>query len=144
MQQDATITLTGYLGQDRQIRETQERTVVRIQPPTRLEFHLGDYKRYDDVLFESARHEETLPSREYSVLSLATHQWKGGKNETTWHRVIVWNPDRDHRNVRLCRKGDKVKITGRKSSFRTHDGRLIPQVELVNLETLKTKSPEVP
>ena len=143
MQQDAMITLTGYLGRDRQIRETQQRTVVRRQPPTRLEFHLGDFKRYEDVLFESAWHEETIPSREYAVLALATHQWKDGKDETIWHRVIVWNPDRDHRNVRFCRKGDRVEITGRKSSFRTHDGRIIPQIELVNLKTLKTKSPEV-
>ena len=116
----------------------------RFEPPTRLEFHLGGYKRYENVLFNSARYEATLPSREFALLSLATHQRKGGTTKTTWHRVIVWHPDRDHRNVRLCRKGDRVRITGRKSSFRTHDGRLIPQIELLNLETLKTKSPEVP
>jgi len=144
MPQDAMITLTGYLGRNRQIRETQERTVARRQPPTRLEFHLGDFKRYEDVLFDSAWHEDTIPSREYAVLSLATHQWKDGKDTTIWYRVIVWNSHRDHRNVRLCRKGDRVKITGRQSSFRTHDGRSIPQIELVNLETLKTKSPEIP
>ena len=41
MQQDATITLTGYLGQDRQIRETQM-SLLGFQPPTRLEFQLVD------------------------------------------------------------------------------------------------------
>jgi single-stranded DNA-binding protein len=144
MQQDAMITLTGYLGRDRQIRETQGRDVLRREPPTRLEFHLGDFKRYEEYLQDSGWYEATTPSREYAILALATSQWKDGKDQTTWYRVVVWNPDRDHRNVRLCRKGDRVKITGRKSSFRTHDGRLIPQVELVNLETVRTKSPEVP
>ena len=91
MPQDAMITLTGYLGRDRQIRETQQRTVVRRQPPTRLEFHLGDFKRYEDVLFESAWHEETIASREYAGLALPTYPVRRTADETIWHRVIVWN-----------------------------------------------------
>jgi single-stranded DNA-binding protein len=137
------VTLTGYLGQDRQIRQTQERTYERWVPTT-FDLHLEDKVERDDVVLWD-RGEHTVPSREYALLSLATHRFQDGAQVTTWHRIVAWNPDRhEHLPVRLCRKGDRVRITGRPSTFKTADGRTIDQIELDRLEILRGKAPEVP
>ena len=139
------VTLTGFLGQDREIRETQERTYTRREPATRLEFHLADELQYEDVLENEGEHDITVGSREYALLSLATHRWQDGQQITSWHRIIAWNLDRhEHLPVRLCRKGDRVRITGRPTTFTTGDGRTIEQIELDNLEILRNKAPEIP
>ena len=140
-----TITLTGFLGKDREIRETRERTYTRREPATRLEFHCGGALRYEDVLPNRGDHEVTVPSRQYALLSLATHRWQGSEQTTTWHRIVAWNLDRLERMpVRLCRKGDRVRITGRPTSFTTADGRTIEQIELESLQILRSRAPEVP
>jgi single-stranded DNA-binding protein len=137
------VTLTGYLGQDRQIRQTQERTYERWVPTT-FDLHLEDKVERDDVVLWD-RGEHTVPSREYALLSLATHRFQDGAQVTTWHRIVAWNLDRhEHLPVRLCRKGDRVRITGRPSTFKTADGRTIDQIELDRLEILRGKAPEVP
>ena len=137
------VTLTGYLGQDRQIRQTQERTYERWVPTT-FDLHLEDKVERDDVVLWD-RGEHTVPSREYALLSLATHRFQDGAQVTTWHRIVAFNLDRhEHLPVRLCRKGDRVRITGRPSTFKTADGRTIDQIELDRLEILRGKAPEVP
>lgn len=142
------ITLTGYLGQDRSIRETPGRTYTRHLPPTVLQFELGGVTSPDEPLwesFENSAYEVTTPSREYAVLSLATHSWKNGERQTRWHRVYAWNLDRhEFMNVRMCRKGDKVRVTCRPRTFKSNDGKLIECLDLVGLETLKARAPEVP
>jgi len=137
------VTLTGYLGQDRQIRQTQERTYERWMPTT-FDLHLESKVERDDVVLWD-RGEHTVPSREYALLSLATHRFRDGAQVTTWHRIVAFNLDRhEHLPVRLCRKGDRVRITGRPSTFKTADGRTIDQIELDRLEILRGKAPEVP
>ena len=137
------VTLTGYLGQDREIRQTQERTYERWVPTT-FDLHLEDKVERDDVVLWD-RGEHTVPSREYALLSLATHRFQDGAQVTTWHRIVAFNLDRhEHLPVRLCRKGDRVRITGRPSTFKTADGRTIDQIELDRLEILRGKAPEVP
>jgi single-stranded DNA-binding protein len=137
------VTLTGYLGQDREIRATQERTCTAFVPTT-FEFHHADKIEHDEVDYLEVG-EHTIPSREYALLSLATHRWQDGAQITTWHRIIAWNLDRhEYQAVRLCRKGDRVRITGRPSTFTTRDGRKIDQIVLDNLEILRNKAPEIP
>ena len=137
------VTLTGYLGQNRQIRETKERTYTAFVPTT-FEFHHADEIHHDEVAFLDLG-DFTVPSREYALLSLATHRWQAGEQTTTWHRIVVWNLDRhEHLPVRLSRKGDRVRITGRPTTFTTRDGRKIEQIELDRLEILRNKAPEIP
>ena len=145
----STVTLTGYLGNDPDIRETEERTYTEPQPPTRLEYHLGGVMQYDELLEEAAEYDVTSPSREYAVFSLAEHTSQNGKNATKWHRVMAWNVDRlEHFAVRLARRGDKVRITGRQTTFVVRKGRnkgkTIVQIELIKLEILQTKAPQIP
>ena len=137
------VTLTGYLGQNREIRATQERTCTAFVPTT-FELHHAAKIEHDEIDYLEVG-EHTIPSREYALLSLATHRWQDGAQITTWHRIIAWNLDRhEHLAVRLCRKGDRVRITGRPSTFTTRDGRRIDQLVLDNLEILRGKAPEIP
>lgn len=138
-----TITLTGYLGKDPEIRETEERTCTRQTPARALIFeHAGARvpDRVDDIAEEPAEYDVTIPSREFAVLSLATHAWVGRDRITTWHRIVVWNVDRlEHLGVRIARKGSKVEITGRRTSFETRDGRTLEQIELTCFRILRLK-----
>jgi len=99
------ISLTGYLGADREIRLTRTRTkTLRIFNP--------GAECYDET-------EITTRPREYVRLSLATHRRVNGEWETTWHQLVVWNADRRERfHIRLARKGNKVTVTGHYETFR--------------------------
>ena len=99
-----TLTLTGYLGGDREIRDTRTRTkTIRVKNPVA-------------ECFDEA--EVTTRSREYARLSLATHRRVEGQWQTTWHQLVVWNVDRmEHFNVRMARKGEKVTVTGHQESY---------------------------
>lgn len=130
------VILTGYLGRDREIRHTRSRTIER-----------------DGCQRSDAEHEYVIPpssfttrSKEYIVLSVATHHGRNGKAFTKWHRLIVWNVDRAGilHPARLCRKGTKVRVTGRSETFTTEDGRTIAQIVVTNLELLDLRAPEVP
>ncbi len=100
----STITLTGYLGGDREIRETRERSYTA--------------RRYESLTDELVEHEVTVPSRDYIRFSLATHRKVNGSWQTLWHRVICWNAGRvANRPVRLLRKGDRVRVTGRLEEY---------------------------
>ena len=145
----STITLTGYLGADPDIRETEERNYTEPLPPTRLEYHRGGVMQYDEVFEEAGEYDVTVPSREYAVFALAEHASENGQRRTKWHRVIAWNVDRrEHFTVRLARRGDQVRLTGRRTSFVARKGeskgKRIEQIELDRLELLRTKSPQVP
>ena len=89
--------------------------------------------------------DEAVPAHD-AVLSVATHRWENGRRVTTWYRVVVWDVYRtEHIGVRIARKGTKVEITGRKTSFTTRDGHLMEQVELIDLRILRMPTaPEIP
>jgi len=133
-----TVTLTGYLGRDREIKATRTRT---FEVPERE--HFGD----DDFSFLLPPREVTAGGHEFVVLSLATHERVDGKWTTRWHRLVAWNTERPALHpARLCRKGDKVRITGRRDSFtyeRDGETHTIHQIVLDDLTILKTKAPEV-
>lgn len=102
------VTLTGHLGRDREIRATRERTYTA--------------RYFDDVAEQWTESEVTPPTRDYALLSLATASKRKGRHEVTWHRVICWNVQRVMATgVRLARRDDKVKITGREEIFRWQD-----------------------
>ncbi len=137
------ITLTGYLGKDPEIRETAERTYTRKTQARPLFF---EYKgrttpdRAEDVCEEPAEYDVTVPPRDFAVLSLATHTWDGKKRITTWHRVVVWNVERlEFMGVRIARKGSRVTLTGRQTSFETRDSRVLEQIELTDFRILELK-----
>ena len=135
------ITLTGYLGKDPEIRGTKERTYTWQTPARKLIFeHRGvqTLDRDDDVAEAPVKYDVTVPSRDFAVLSLATHHWDGTKRITTWHRIVVWNVDRlEHIGVRIARKGSRVEITGRRTSFETREGQVLEQIELTNFRILQ-------
>ena len=118
-----TITLTGYLGKDPEIRETKERTFTRQSHVESLIFEHRGARTPDrpcDICEEPAEYDVTIPAREFAVLSLAVHTWIGRKQITDWYRVVMWNLERvGPGGVRIARKGSKVEITGRRTSFET-------------------------
>ncbi len=62
------------------------------------------------------------------------------KRNTTRHRVVVWNVDRlEFMGVRIARKGSKVKIKGRRTSFETQDSHVLEQIELTDFRILQLK-----
>jgi len=91
-----TTTLIGFLGKNREIRDTRERTTTTTV--------------YNQVIDGEEEIEVRIPSRTYMKLSLATHLRTASGIETRWHDLILWSPDRD---AFLARKGDQVRVTGR-------------------------------
>src|ERR1700680_1736883 len=95
------LILTGYLGKDPETRQTRER----------------DYEgaRHDTAAQVLDHYTGRTRSREYIVMSLATHQG----NQTTWYRLVVWSSDQIcHRNIRFAGQGDKVKVQARYEVYR--------------------------
>jgi len=120
------VTLTGYLGSDREIRlkPGATRTATFWNPAAEC---------YEE-------HEVTLPPREYARLSLATHEWKGGRRTTTWHQLAVWNIERpEFFSVRLARKGDRVQVRGYHKSFTGNDGRKHTHFIVTHYKLLRLK-----
>jgi single-stranded DNA-binding protein len=105
------ITLTGYLGKDREVKTTATRTEIRT------------YTEYNPVIDgeEEREVEITRGGREYLLLNLASHRGKDENRTTTWHTLVVWNPERLS-GTRLARKGDCVTVTGRPETYRYTDG----------------------
>jgi single-stranded DNA-binding protein len=100
-----TLTWTGHLGGDSEIRETKERTKT--------------VTRRNEVAEMEEEVEVTVPSRLYARLSLATRERIDGRWETVWRPLVVWDADRmDRLVVRIARKGDRVRITGHEETFR--------------------------
>ena len=68
-----TLTLTGYLGKDPEIRETKERTLTRKTRPEPLIFEFGGVRTPDrpcDICEDAAEYDVTVPSREYALKDL--------------------------------------------------------------------------
>jgi len=130
------VILEGYIGRDREIRHTRSRTI-----------------EHDGCQRSDAEHEYVIPpssfttrSKEYIVLSIATHHRNRRESFTKWHRLIVWNVDRAGilHPARLCRKGTKVRVIGQRETFTTEDGRTVEQIIVQDLELLDLRSPELP
>lgn len=125
-----TVTLIGYLGKDRQILDTRERSYTAM--------------RYNDLAGRKVETEIPIPSQEYARLSLATHQWERGRQVTRWHRLVAWDVNRpEFRGVRLARKGDRVEITGRVEAFSTASSegepREMPQIVIESFRLVQVK-----
>lgn len=137
------LTLTGYLGRDPELRDTRSRTVTRTETRQRqfVYDHAGR-RTYDDfdIVEDHVEYDLTYPPRTFAVLSLATHIWDRGQRSTTWHRIIAWSADRQHFGIRRLAKGDRVEITGRKTSFEAADGQVIEQIELMSFRLLSRKT----
>jgi single-stranded DNA-binding protein len=128
------LILTGYLGKDPEIRQTQVRTIRG--------------KRRNCVAQVYDRYEFTTRPRDFIVLSLATHDEHG---VTTWHRLVAWNGDQlCHRNLRFAGKGDLVKVKARPETFKykAPDGTdcELRQLIVLRFRVLKRKHlpPEIP
>ena len=138
-----TITLTGYLGKDPEIRETEERTFTQTTLGQQLIFEHRGARTSDrdcDIAEAAPEYGVTVPSRTYAVFSLATHSWYGEQRITTWHRVVVWNLHRmGFGGIRIARKGSKLEVTGRRTTFETQDGRTLEQIEASNVRILQLR-----
>ena len=143
------LTLTGYLGKDREVCFTQEKTKlirVKVEDPAGEPRHELSHllpELYDE-------REITVGGREYIKLSLAVHGYRDGRKTTTWYQCIRWNTDgAEWFNVQFARKGYKVRITGRPYTYTFTDeaGRRqrIERIEILRFEILKRKpAPERP
>lgn len=122
-----SLTLTGFLGSDREIRWTPERTEIRI--------------RKNRIAQVKEEYEVTIPARPYAVLSLATQEREGGQWKTTWHRLVVWNVYRtmEHFGALLGRKGDRVTATGHRETVELDNGRTLTQIVVRDLRILQHK-----
>lgn len=126
-----TLTLTGYLGADREIRTTRERT--------------GTARHYNPVIDDWEEHDWSASGRSYARLSLATHKKTASGWQSAWHQLVVWNVDAmDRVNVRLARKGDRVRITGRPEVFTyTDETGTERKLHRVIVETYELLQPKV-
>jgi len=116
-----TSTLIGYLGKDREIRFTRERTYTKTV--------------HNKVIDGDEEIEVHTPSRTYMKLSLATHERSASGTATRWHDLIVWNPSPE---ASLARKGDQIEVTGRREEyeFQTAEGETRTGVHFV-VESLR-------
>ncbi len=116
-----TSSLIGFLGKDREIRTTRERTYTRTV--------------HNKVIDGDEEIEVHTPSRTYMKLSLATHERSASGTVTRWHDVIIWNPSRE---ASLARKGDQIQVTGRREEyeFQTAEGETRTGVHFV-VESLR-------
>lgn len=125
-----TVTLTGYLGRDREIHETRPKTRTVM--------------RYNDLAGRKVPTEITPRAREYAVFSLATTERVNGQPVTRWHRLLAWDVDRrPNFQYRLGYKGDLVQVTARVENFTfdAPDGtsRTITTHVLTSWKTLRKK-----
>jgi single-stranded DNA-binding protein len=124
---NTTLTLIGFLGKNREIRATRERT--------------DTFTRYNPVAESDDTYEVTHPSRDFARLSLAERT--GGA--TRWHQLVVWDLDRhqDARAVRLARKGDLVQVTGRRETYRYTSAAGEPhEIEQLVVESFSIRRPK--
>ena len=137
-----TITLTGYLGANPERRFTRARQEVQTRRETRrFVFEYGGRWTRDphDGWDQTVEQEVDIQPREFAVLSLATHSWRGPQKRTQWHRLVAWNTCQLHFGIFRLGKGDRVRIVGRPTSFKTQDGRKIDQIEITDFHLLRRK-----
>jgi len=106
-----TITFTGHLGRDAQIRLTTAREYERTL--------------YDPILDDHVTLDEVTPVRDYASLSLAVHQGRGTNRSTTWYQLRAWDLDDhpDERRLRAAHKGQRVEVQGYPEEHRYTDTR---------------------
>ncbi len=125
-----TITLTGFLGKDRQLLETRSKTKV-----------ISVWREVAEM-FEEV--EITEEPREYIRLSLAVRE-RGTKGfETRWVNLIAWDLHRTAvAGLRLTRGGDRIEITGTEESYRfttpTGEEREFRYVSVATFKNLRRK-----
>ena len=130
------LTLIGYLGKDREVRETRERTKIRTV--------------HNPVTESDEEIEVTIPSRSYLKLSLAAHELTREGRVTRWHDLVLWNPHHCSgvHPAYLARKGNRVQVTGvfEDYQFETPDGDTICRRHFVveSFRLLEIKCPEIP
>jgi single-stranded DNA-binding protein len=95
-----SLTLIGYLGKDREIRHTRERTTTKTV--------------HNKVIDGDEEIEVRVPSRSYLKLSLASHERTAQGPVTRWHDLVLWRPERQ---PLMARKGDQVQVTGHFEDF---------------------------
>ena len=136
-----TVRLTGNLGRDPQFRETRSRTIESEIRQKRFVFEHQGRRHWDDhdVLQDTATYDFQTTPRTFAVLSLATHRWERGQRIPTWHRIVAWNADRAHHGLRRLGRGDRVEITGLRTTFKTEDGRTIDQIELQSFRLIRRR-----
>ena len=148
-----TVELTGYLGCDPRIRHTQEKTYTLSASQRPHDLHLFCYgpgrpisDPKDDLPIETdAEFEITRPPRQFAALSVATHH----RGQTVWHQVRAFNIDPHHPQsryrdlfaLRLARKGDRVHLVGRMTSWTTPDGSAFRYLDLQSFRLVATKRP---
>lgn len=146
-----TVDLTGYLGCDPRIRLTSEKTFLLAPSRRPHDTHLFSYGPHwpvpdpeGDLPIEmDAEIEITRPPREFAALSIATHH----RGETVWHQARAFNIDpahpqtryRDLFAVRLARKGDRVRASGRIKTWRTPDGNDFRYLDLESFRIVSAK-----
>ena len=94
------LTLIGYLGKDRETRQTRERTYTKTV--------------HNPVIDGDEEVEVRVPSRSYLKLSLAAHERTPAGPVTRWHDLVLW---RLERQPLMARKGDHVQVTGHFEDF---------------------------
>ena len=140
--QTGLVTLEGYLGTDPEDCLTKARTVTHHRTyRQQFVFEHGGRRLTDphDLVKDEEEFDLHHAPRGYATFSLASHHWKDGRQQTTWHRIIAWNTDRDHFGLFRLGKGDLVEVSGRPSTFTTKDGRFLEQLELVRFRLIRRK-----
>ncbi len=156
---DGRIELTGYLGRDPELRETQEKTFVvdhvdecrttylahgaSIPEPDMI----GDQLAEDAIPYGERHTEITRLPRDYAVMSLGVHD--GPK--TTWYSLRVFNIDPHHPQsrytamlgIRIAKRGDQVQVKGRKKTWTSPgpNSYTLKYIDVEEFRILRTKRP---
>lgn len=118
-----TGTVFGNLGSDPKVFETKVSTYT--------------FMGYDPILEEMVEREGTRPAGEFRTFSIAIQE--EGMEKPTWLQCVDWN------NLsKLCRKGDRVKLTGYlEDRTYTDKGGEEKTVKQLVVETLSIQSAKV-
>lgn len=95
------LKLTGYLGQDVEVKHTKPRDYV------------ASYR--DPILDgEFVTRERTTTIRDYACVDLAVHDGFGSKRTTKWYHLRAWDLDHhpDELRLRTAKKGQLVEVEG--------------------------------
>ena len=106
-----TLTLTGFLGRDAEIRSTDRSEWQRTA--------------WDPITDGEVTMAGTRESRDWAKLSIAVHEGSGRDRRTTWYPMRAWDLDHhpDEARVRTARKGQRVEVEGYWEVHRYTDSR---------------------
>ena len=130
------VTLTGYLGRDRETCLTRQ--------PDDPEKQARTIERYNPIAEDVDRFQIPIRRREYARISLALPRRVGGQWTTRWVTCIFWDVyEEAPRQLLMARKGDRVRVTGYWTMFRTTDPngqvRELDRFILTSFERLRLK-----